>query len=146
MTHFTVIKNALVPANQDARELMAKLRVSETVDIELLHFQEDAFRRYVFLVIGRVAKALGVTPEDMRTRLLVETGRCRLVELKDKMVVVVQSMHRRSFSDKDMRSFFADAKTIIIADIMPTLTVKDRDEISEMLNGGNLGAGVGSAA
>jgi hypothetical protein len=138
---FFVVKNGLVPKDDTAREFMRKLQPSDTVDVALLKEQDAAYRRYVFAVINRVALAVGVSGEDMRARLLVETGRCRVVKLKDKAVVVLQSMNRHSMDDAAMRSFFTDAKDTIITEIMPTLTPGDRDEISDMLNGQNLGAG-----
>ena len=137
MTHFTVIKNGLVPRDDDARTLMAKQHIGATVEIEILQLQDAAYRRYVFMVIGRVAKALDISAEDMRAGLLVETGRFRLVKLRDgKFVMVVQSMHRRSMSTADMHSFFADAKTIIITEILPAIDPLAAGEISEMLNTG----------
>ena len=82
---FTLAHNALVPFDDDARDWLGDRThiVGEVVQAAVLDQKENAFRGYVFVVLNKLATFAGTTIDEMRSRLLVETGRFVDVKLHD---------------------------------------------------------------
>lgn len=132
---FTLAHNALVPADEDAREWLGNGQhiVGETVQAAVLDQKEKAFRGYVFVVLTKLAKMANTSVDEIRTRLLVETGRFIDVKLYDgRTALCVKSMNLLSMNDDEMRSFWNDAKARIEL-MLPDFAAEDADEISELL-------------
>lgn len=128
-------KGVLFPHDDEARDFLAKHRPSDIVEIEMLSARSIKFNAWVFGVVDRLAKMLGVTFDEMRAELLVETGRASSLQLRTdgKWVTVLPSMSRASMTQRELSSFWDDAKQYILDKVMISLDVPDQNIIREML-------------
>jgi hypothetical protein len=132
---FTLAHNALVPFDDDARDWLGDRThiVGEVCQVAVLDQKEKAFRGYVFVVLTKLAKFAGTTIDEMRARLMVETGRCVDVKLYDgRTALCCKSMNLLSMNDDEMRSFWRDAKKHIEL-MLPRFTEQDANEIRELI-------------
>jgi hypothetical protein len=134
---FTLAHNALVPFDDAAIKWLGDgtHQIGEVVQAALLDERENAYRAYVFMTINKIAKAAGVTIDEMRAQLQVVTGRYKEVRLPDgRLALTVKSMNLLSMSDDEMRSFWKDAQPHIEA-LLPRFIDIDADEIRQLLEG-----------
>lgn len=133
---FTFAHNALVPFDDAARKWMGDRHVvGERVQVAGLDERQQKFRSFVFMVFNKLAAAAGVTIDEMRARLQIETGRFQDLRLSDgRMVLTVKSMNLLSMSDDDLRSLWKDAKPIIET-MLVGFDATAAEEIRQLLEG-----------
>src|SRR5262245_14995392 len=130
---FTVIKNGLVPQNVEAQQELARHKVGDTIEIDILDARDAKHERYIFMVIGRLARALATDPEEMRAQLLIATGRGRMLRLiDDRRIWVIPSMDKRAMKHADLLEFWNDVREMILNDLMPKLVKLGASHAAEM--------------
>ena len=78
-----VVKGALVPANDDARqELNKKAKVGGVLEVEIVNERNTGFNAKVFTTIAEIAKMLDVDPDEFRAEIIYETGRGKDIALR----------------------------------------------------------------
>src|SRR5262245_5502575 len=142
MAKFSVVKNGLVPCDDDAQAALFKLSIGTVVDVELLNSMNTKFNAKIFAAIGKLAKLSGVSTETMRVRLLILTGRFDIVPLNDhRKVLVAHSMSRSSMSNADRELFWDEmrevARDVILPELM--LSAADMAEIDNLFGGNDDG-------
>jgi hypothetical protein len=134
MTLFSVIKNGLVPHDDDARGMLSKLKIGAVVDVDVLNPVNSRFNNKMFVAIAALAKATGVTTENMKARLLILTGRFQQVSITpQKKVMVADSMSRNAMTQSEREDFWTDMSDVARQQILPLLDQHTADEINAML-------------
>jgi hypothetical protein len=138
---FSVIKNGLVPHDDDARAVLSKLKIGAVVDVDVLNPIHTKFNNKMFVAIAALAKATGVTTENMKVRLLILTGRFQQVAITPhKKVMVADSMSRNAMTQSERESFWTDMQDVARAQILPLLDQHTADEINAMFDPAETGA------
>ena len=130
-TKFSAVKNALVPANDEARVIMAKLALGETVDVSVFRERSPRFNNFVHMVCARIGKARGIRMRNVRGYLAAATGRADVVQINGLKVLVPWSTSE--MDAVEFRGFWEDAREVIYREILPRLDEADRNAISDML-------------
>ena len=139
MTKFSVAKNALIPADDAARKVLAKHTIGDIVDADVLHGINQRFNNLMFAVISKLAEASGTSINTMKTRLLVWTGRYEEVPATPgptgygRKVLVVPSMSRAQMTASERESFWNDMREVVEKDFLPYINQRDAEEIRNMM-------------
>jgi hypothetical protein len=129
MTQFSVIKNGLLPHDDAARAMLAKMKIGSVVDVELQQPMNTKFNGKIFAAISKLAKLSDVPTETMKARLMVQTGRFDMVALNDKRkVLVAHSMSRNAMSQTQRELFWNDMRRVAREEILPSLHLDPRDQ------------------
>ena len=131
---FSVANHALVPANTEAIAWMRDRQIGEPITLSALTDSEMKFRGFVFMTLNKAAEAAGVTIDEFRARLQIESGRAELIEVDAGRVWAVKSMNVMTMSHVELKEFWDEAKVRIEA-MLPTFAPTDKiDELQELLN------------
>ena len=131
-----VVKGALVPANDDARqELNKKAKVGGVLEVEIVNERNAAFNAKVFTTIAEIAKMLDVDPDEFRAEIIYETGRGKDIALRDgkAVVTVLPSMSKHSMTQAELEAFWEDARAYILKEVMIALDADQQERVLEML-------------
>jgi len=131
-----VVKGALVPANDDARqELNKKAKVGGVLEVEIVNERNTAFNAKVFTTIAEIAKMLDVDPDEFRAEIIYETGRGKDIALRDgkAVVTVLPSMSKHSMTQAELEAFWEDARAYILKEVMIALDADQQERVLEML-------------
>jgi hypothetical protein len=131
-----VAKGALVPANDDARQVLnKKTKVGDTIDVEIVHERNAAFNSKVFATIAEIAKMLGADEKTFRAEIIYETGRGYDVTLRNgtKVVTVLPSMSKHSMTQAELETFWDDARHYILKEVMISLDGDQQERVLQML-------------
>jgi hypothetical protein len=135
---FVVSRNGLSPFDAEAREFIDSQLDDEprTIEIEPLHDRDMVEHRHIMACIGRVAKALHTTPEQVRAELLVATGNFQMLgDVLGTPVIAVNSMSRRAMTDHELHAFWDEAKEVIAAKLLTRVTdTAERQRLAESLS------------
>jgi hypothetical protein len=130
---FSVTRNALLPASDEARAVMAKLSIGDNVGVEIYQERHTKFSNYVQMVFERIGKALHYRVRNVRGWIAAETGRADVVKIAGKQVLVAHGTGQRDMSAAEFEAFWEDAKDVIKQEIVPTLPVRDAEDILTMI-------------
>ena len=121
-------KNALLPYDKEARDMIAGLNTGDVMHVELAHDRHAAFERLVFACIGRWAKAKGWETENAQVWLQYMIGDFKPIFVDGRLVRVIKSMSRRSMSGRELRDWWAKASQVIVDDLpnLPPATADDK--------------------
>jgi hypothetical protein len=124
----------LQPFDQDTRQWVRQLGL-EAVTLEQVHDRDPIFHRKTFAFMNDLAKALGTAPELVRAELLWKTGNfLRLGRMFGVEMIALNSMSRRKMRDHELRLFWADAKKVIVDEMLPRISDDTvRDHLSSQL-------------
>lgn len=131
-----VVKGALVPANDDARqELNKKAKVGGVLEVEIVNERNAAFNAKVFTTIAEIAKMLDVDPDEFRAEIIYETGRGKDIALRagKAVVTVLPSMSKHSMTQAELEAFWEDARAYILKEVMVSLDADQQERVLEML-------------
>ena len=131
-----VVKGALVPANDDARqELNKKAKVGGVLEVEIVNERNTAFNAKVFTTIAEIAKMLDVDPDEFRAEIIYETGRGKDIALRagKAVVTVLPSMSKHSMTQAELEAFWEDARAYILKEVMVSLDADQQERVLEML-------------
>jgi len=131
---FTVANHALVPANTAAAQWMSVREIGEPIQVHALIDSEVKFRSFVFMALTKVADAAGMTLDQMRAKLQVETGRFQWLKIHNVSgpVMSVKSMNVMSMDHDELKEFWEDANNIIYQ-MLPTFAPEAAEEIEKLL-------------
>jgi hypothetical protein len=126
----------MFPADDEAMDWLAKHQMNDVVEFEVLNPRSLAFNNYIFAVITKLATAHNVTVEEMKTELMVETGRFRLIKVPrlNKNVLVLPSMSKASWTMKQLHEFWDEARQYILDHLLTGISDQQASEIREMLS------------
>jgi uncharacterized protein (DUF1778 family) len=131
-----VVKGALVPANDDARqELNKKTKLGQVIEVELVNERNTGFNAKVFTTIAEIAKMLDVDPDEFRAEIIYETGRGKDIALRagKAVVTVLPSMSKHSMTQAELEAFWEDARAYILKEVMVSLDADQQERVLEML-------------
>jgi len=131
-----VVKGALVPANDDARqELNKKAKVGGVLEVEIVNERNTGFNAKVFTTIAEIAKMLDVDPDEFRAEIIYETGRGKDIALRagKAVVTVLPSMSKHSMTQAELEAFWEDARAYILKEVMVSLDADQQERALEML-------------
>jgi hypothetical protein len=130
-----VVKGALVPADDDARQtLNKKTKVGDTIAVELVNDRHAAFNSKVFVTLAEIAKMLNTSPEAFRAEIVYESGRGEDLHLRDgRIVTVLPSMSKLSMTQAELQMFWDDARQYILKEVMIALDAAQQERVLEML-------------
>jgi uncharacterized protein (DUF1778 family) len=130
-----VVKGALVPANDDARQtLNAKTKIGGTIEVEIVHERNAAFNSKVFVTLDEVAKMLGSTMQQLRAEIMYESGRGEDIKMRDgKIITVLPSMSKHSMTQAELEAFWDDARHYILKEVMISLDGDQQERVLQML-------------
>jgi hypothetical protein len=128
------IKGALVPADDEARALGKKYRVGDEIEFEVINPRRAAFNSKVFVSLDEIAKMLDITMMSLRAEILIETGRAENLKLRDgTRVWAVPSMSKAAMTQSELESFWDDARTYILKEVMISLNGDQQTRVRAML-------------
>lgn len=130
-----VVKGALVPANDDARQVLnKKTKVGDTIEVEMVNERSAAFNSKVFVTLDEVAKMIGSTMQQLRAEIMYESGRGEDLRLRDgKIVTVLPSMSKLAMTQSELESFWDDARRYILKEVMISLDGDQQERVRNML-------------
>jgi hypothetical protein len=80
---------------------------------------------------------LGITMQQLRAEILVETGRAESLKLRDgKRVWALPSMSRASMTQSELETFWDDARLYIRNHVMPTLPGEQQARVNDLISDG----------
>jgi hypothetical protein len=132
---FNVGKNMLTPANGEASAVMHKLKIGETVAVEIYRERDNVFANHVQLVFLAIARALDGRVRNVRGWLAAQTGRADAVTINGKMVLVPWGTGPRDMRGEEFEAFWIDAREIIESDILPGLDDNAARDIEQLVRG-----------
>jgi hypothetical protein len=126
----------LVAHDKAAFDFMKQVRDAEPLELEPLFERDMIEHRKVFAQINEVAKALHITPECLRARLLFETGNFTVLgEMYGKTFVAVSSMSRHAMRDHELHTFWAEAKEVVKTKLLSNVSdPAERESLAAMLS------------
>lgn len=127
----------LAPFDDQAAKFLAGQSSGEPFEVEVLHPRDMVNFRRIMAQIGDVAKALHRTPDAVRAELLYATGNFTLVgELTGlPIAIAVSSMSRRAMTDRELRTFWDEAREVIETRLLPRVEDSaERARLAEMLS------------
>lgn len=128
---FSVTKNALLPLDDRARELMAKLKLGDKVLVKVHRPRYIEHHRLTMSVLNKIADAKGVPVETLLTWLQVAMGRVDFVKLPNgKVVASRQSIAFASMDQTEFQRWWDEAWRLISEHILPGVDQKVFDEIT----------------
>jgi hypothetical protein len=129
-------KRVLRPFDKTASEFVDGLTIAEPIEMQALLPREAVFHRHMTGVLEALADALHTTPDMVRASLLMDTGNFTPVGKRDgSTVIAVNSTSRNALPDLALRTFWDEAKAIIVSEMLPC--IKDdteRRRIEELLS------------
>jgi uncharacterized protein (DUF1778 family) len=131
-----VVKGALVPANDDARqELNKKTKLGQVIEMELVNERNTAFNGKVFATLAEIAKMLDIDADTFRAEIVYETGRGQDIALRagKTVVTVLPSMSKHSMTQAELEAFWDDARAYILKEVMISLDAAQQERVLEML-------------
>ena len=130
-----VVKGALVPANEAARQELNKVaKVGDKLEVELVHERNAAFNSKVFVTIAEIAKMLNIGADELRAEITYETGRGDDIHLRDgRVVTVLPSMSKLTMTQAELEAFWNDARDYILKEVMIALDGDQQLRVLEML-------------
>jgi len=130
-----VVKGALVPGDDDARQVLnKKTKVGDTIEVELVNDRNAAFNAKIFVTIAEIAKMLNVEPEALRAEIAYESGRGDDIHLRDgRVVTVLPSMSKLTMTQAELEAFWEDARSYILTEVMISLDGAQQERVLEML-------------
>lgn len=131
---FSVIKGALVPHGSEAQIVFNKLKIGETVAVEIYRERNEKFAARVAIVIERIGAAFGrQRVRNVRGWLAAATGRADIVSIAGRRVLVPWGTGPRDMSGDEFEAFWEDAIPVIKSEILPTLAASEREDIARMI-------------
>jgi len=132
---FSVVKNALVPADMLAHERMAALTLGERVHVEIPHARNQAFSNYFYMLLNRLAQAklYNCTPRTMRGLVAILTGRCDIIKHKGRAYIIPHGTGPRDMTAAEFEAFAEDAIELIRTEIVPLLDDYDAADIAGLI-------------
>lgn len=136
---FSVAKNALLPASGEANAVMAKLKIGETVAVEIYRERANKFSSKVQFVFERIANSEGVRNRvrNVRGWVAAMTGRADIVCINGVSTTVPWGTGPRDMGGDEFEGFWEDAKQVIADDILPRLTADDASAVRSMMEFGS---------
>lgn len=131
---FTVGKNVLIPQDDRAHDILAKLKVGERVLTNVHKPRYIEHHRLAFAVLQKVAEAKGESVDTVLTWLKVCTGRVDFVQMPNgKVVTAPKSINFASMDQAEFSEFWKEAIQLICDHILPGCDEHTFDEIREMI-------------
>jgi hypothetical protein len=133
---FVVTRDGLEPFDAEACEFLENQHDGEPLEMEALKERNMRYFRLIMGQIGDVAKALHMTPEQLRAELLVATDNFTLLgDALGTPVVAVNSMSRHHMNDHDLHVFWTEAKEVIRTKLLDRVPdTAERERLAEMLS------------
>jgi hypothetical protein len=133
---FTVGKNALIPGDARARDIMAGVSVGDRVLVKLHRPRYIEHHRLAYAVFQRIADAIGQPVDNVVLALKFHTGHVDLVKLPDgRHIAAPRSLNFASLSQDEFQSWWREALEIIKETILPGLPQREYEEIREIIAG-----------
>ena len=133
---FTLAKNALLPGDDNARDILAKLKIGDRVLVKVHRARNPDHHRLAFAVLQKIAGAKGETVETILTWLKVATGRVDFVLLPSgKTVACPRSISFSAMSQDEFSRFWKEALPLITEHILPGLPEPEYEELRAMIAG-----------
>lgn len=131
----SVIKGALVPADDDARaQLNKRAKIGDTLEVELLNERNVAFNNKVFATLDEVARMLGITTDQLRAEIMYETGYGEDLRMRDgKVIAVLPSMSKAHMTMGELETFWDEMRKYILKEVMISLDGDQQERVLQML-------------
>jgi uncharacterized protein (DUF1778 family) len=131
-----VVKGALVPANNHARQMLnSNTKIGDSIEVEIVNERNTAFNAKVFATIAEIAKMLDIDADEFRAEIIYETGRGKDIALRagKAVVTVLPSMSKHSMTQAELEAFWDDARAYILKEVMIALDADQQERVLEML-------------
>ena len=126
----------LIPFDEAAERFIADQMDGEPIEVEVMHPRDMIEHRRIFDYIGELAQALHKDRELIRAELLYATGNFKLLgALSDTHpVIAVNSMARSAMTDRELHTFWTEAKEVIESKMLQRVTdTAERARLAELL-------------
>ena len=131
----SVIKGALVPADDDARaQLNKRAKIGDTLEVELLNERNVAFNNKVFATLDEISRMLGITTDQLRAEIMYETGYGEDLRMRDgKVIAVLPSMSKAHMTMGELETFWEEMRKYILKEVMISLDGDQQERVLQML-------------
>ncbi len=127
---FTAGKNALLPNDTRAHEIMHQLKPGDRVLMTVHRARNPEHNALAHVVFQRIADAIGKPMEVVKLWLKWETGRVDLVELPTgKHIPNPRSFKFESMGQDEFQAFWDEAWPIIAEKVLPNLPRETFEEL-----------------
>jgi hypothetical protein len=124
----------LVPIDKRAQEIMAELGADKKALVSVHTPRYPEHHGFVFMVLGKIAKATDHDVRSVLLSLLYETGRFDYVRLLDNTVVPdPQSLSPESMTQPEFQKFWDEARGIIRTKWQRFMSPQDFAEIDKLI-------------
>ena len=138
---FALSRNGLSPFDAEAREFIdsqiaGQPNATRFIEMEPLYDQDMVEFRHIMACIGRIAKALHTTQEQVRAELLFATGNFQLLgDVLGTPVIAVKSMSRHAMNGRELHVFWENAKEVVRTKMLARVTdTAERQRLAESLS------------
>jgi hypothetical protein len=131
---FKVTEGALLPASDESRAVLAKLKEGEQVACELYRERSPRFANAVNAIFTRLGEARGIRTRNVRGWMCLRTGRLDVVrELGKPALLVPHGTGPRDMSALEFEVFWEAARDYICEHVLGTLALEDAKDLADMI-------------
>jgi len=130
---FTVVKNALVPDDAEARKRMAAFTIGEWCEVQIPHARNQVFANCANMVFGKLAEARDVDARTMRGLLAILTGRSEIIAHNNRTFRIPFGTGPRDMNATEFEVFWEDAAALITAEFLPHMRPEVAADIRDIM-------------
>src|SRR5262245_23662790 len=116
---FTVAKNALLPADDEARARLALAKIGDSLEAQIPNPRNKVFANCTALAFSRLADIKQVDQHTIRGILALVTGRYEVIGFRGRAYQIPRGTGARDMTQAEYEVFWEDAVPIITADFLP---------------------------
>jgi|SRR5262245_44266284 len=130
---FTVIKNALIPNDDEAHKRMAAFTIGEWTEVQIPHARNQVFANCTALVFSRLAAAREVDQRTIRGLLAILTGRSEMITHGGKAYRIPHGTGPRDMNATEFEVFWEDVAPLIEAEFLPHMRPEVAADIRDIM-------------
>ena len=116
---FTRTAAGLVPADDEARDLLRTIKLGATVGLELSRPRNIRFHRLYWGLCSTIASAIGAQAENVSDVIKLRSGHFTVVATKTERLRLPRSISFSKMSGDEFKAFFERACLVVTEEFLP---------------------------
>lgn len=131
---FTRTAAGLVPADDEARDLLRSIKLGATVGLELSRPRNIRFHRLYWGLCSTIADSIGARRETISDVLKIKTGHVRVIKTKGGMLELPASISFAKMKEPEFKQFFDRCCAVICEEWLPHMKASElKHQIEQMV-------------